>query len=67
MTQPLQNNGKDVDLNFQVDVILNSTDAIETFQLSGGGVCSVTFSEDLTLNVPTKFVAQNSRIFNMNG
>ena len=67
VTQPIQNNGKDVDLNFQVDVVLNSTDAIETFQLSGGGVCSVTFSEDLTLNIPTKFVAQQNRVFNMNG
>ena len=69
VTQPIQNNGQNVDFNLNLKVILSSSDAIETFQASGGGTCSITFgsSSDLTLNVPTKFLAQSNRSINMNG
>ena len=69
VTQPIQNNSSNEDLNLNLKVVLSSSDVIETFQASAAGTCSITFgsSSDLTLNVATKFMAQNSRSINMNG
>ena len=69
VTQPIQNNRGNATFNLNLKVVMNSTDAVETIQASSAGTCNVTFgaSSDLTLNVPTKFVAQNARTIELNG
>ena len=69
VTQPIQNNRAESDLNLDLKVVFNSTDAVETIQASAAGDCSVTFgaSSDVTVNVPTKLMAQADRIINFNG
>ena len=69
VTQPIQNNRAESNLNLDLKVVFNSTDAVETIQASAAGNCSVTFgaSSDVTVNVPTKLMAQADRIINFNG
>jgi len=69
VSQPILNNGGNVDLKLDLKVVINSSDAVETFQANAVGTCSITFgsNSDLTLNVPTKFVAQNIKKINING
>ena len=69
VTQPIQNNRAESNLNLDLKVVFNSTDAVETIQASAAGECTVTFgaSSDVTVNVPTKLMAQADRIINFNG
>ena len=69
VTAPIQNNGLNVDLNLNLKIILSSLDDIENFQVNGGGTSSIAFGEnsDLTINVPTKLLAQGNKTINMNG
>ena len=69
VSQPILNNGGNVDLKLDLKVVINSSDAVETFEANAVGTCSITFgsNSDLTLNVPTKFVAQNIKKINING
>ena len=69
VSQPIQNNRGNATFNLNLKVVMNSTDAVETIQASSAGTCNVTFgaSSDLTLNVPTKFVAQLARTIEFNG
>ena len=69
VTQPIQNNAGDKDLNLNLKVVFNSSDAVETIQASAANACTITFGDasDVTINVPTKLLAQNSRKINFNG
>ena len=69
VTQPVQNNRAESDFNLNLKVVFNSTDAVETLQASAAGECTITFgaSSDLTVNVPTKLMAQADRVINFNG
>ena len=68
VTQPIQNNKADLDLNINLSTIFTSLE-VEIIQISGGGSSSITFgpSSDLTLRGNTKFIAQNDRRFNFEG
>ena len=68
VTQPIQNNKADLDLNINLAVVLSSSD-VEIIQISGGGSSSITFgaNSELTLNANTKFIAQNDRKFYFDG
>ena len=68
VTQIIQNNGTDVDLQFNLDVVISSSD-IESIQTNGSGKCSITFGpiSDLTLKSITKFAAQENKSINLNG
>jgi len=69
VTQPIQNNSADVDLNLDLKIVFNSSDAVETIQASAADECTITFGEssDVTVNVPTKLMAQAARKINFNG
>ncbi len=69
VTQPIQNNSADVDLNLDLKIVFNSSDAVETIQASAADECTITFGEssDVTFNVPTKLMAQASRKIIFNG
>ena len=69
VTQPIQNNRAESNLNLDLKVVFNSTDEVETIQASAAGECTVTFgaSSDVTVNVHTKLMAQADRIINFNG
>ena len=69
VTQPIQNNAGDKDLNLNLKVVFNSSDAVETIQASAANACTITFGDasDVTINVPTKLLAQNARKINFNG
>ena len=68
VSQPIQNNGANVDLHINMKVVINS-DFTETVGAEGSGTCSITFgsSSELTLSNATKFFAQNNKSINMNG
>ena len=68
VSEAIQNNGADIDLQFNMKVIINSQ-YTETIASNGNGTCSVTFgpSSELTLNNVVKFFAQNNKSINMNG
>ena len=69
VTQPIQNNAGNKDLNLNLKIVFNSSDAVETIQASAANACTITFGDasDITFNVPTKLLAQNSRKINFNG
>ena len=67
--QPIQNNRDDAEFYLDLKVVLNSSDNEETFEASASGTSSISFgsNSDLTINVPTKFMAQNNRSINLYG
>ena len=69
VTTPIQNNRGNATFNLNLKVVMNSTDAVETISATSAGNCNVTFGadSDLTINVPTKFLAQNARTIELNG
>ena len=69
VTQPIQNNRGESNFNLNLKIVFNSTDAVETLQASAAGECKITFgaSSDVTVNVPTKLMAQADRVINFNG
>ena len=68
VSQIIQNNGTDVDLKFNLDVVISSSET-ESIQTNGGGRSSITFGSlsDLTLKSPVKFAAQDNNGINLNG
>ena len=69
VTQPIQNNRGNATFNLNLKIVMNSADANEQIAASSAGNCNITFGadSDLTLNVPTKLLAQNARSINFNG
>ena len=63
----IQNNGSDVDLMFDLPLVISSTDAIENIQTNAGGMCSITFgsNSNISLNSDVKFSASGDRKINM--
>ena len=65
----IQNNGSDVDLKFNLPIVISSKDLIENVQTNAGGTCSITFDSNSKINVNSdiKFSASGDREINMNG